>query len=246
VGASSDDAGARFAAAVARNLDGISGFSVGACPGCASCGLDSDSLPIVGASYRGHPLRVHDEGGSEVYLYVESLGPVGLVRAWSFSDAWDCALDTILDDAPPDDPDIWAEGSGPDAEEPTLAEGFHHRPNGAPTVNGLSSWVASEDLNGAQLVRVVVDPHDVERGVVELRGFGEVEIALDRGNVERARASAEEGGFSREGCDSCGSTLAGDLFPAHYLDAAREIVHCVVCVDCLQYHANGELPESWA
>jgi hypothetical protein len=53
-----------------------------------------------------------------------------------------------------------------------------------------------------------------------------------------------ESSFSWQACDSCGSTFGGDRSPAHWLDG-KALQHCAVCVDCLAYHANGDLPETW-
>ena len=55
----------------------------------------------------------------------------------------------------------------------------------------------------------------------------------------------EEPYFSWFPCQCCGSGLGGNRYPAHALDANNEIVHFVVCVDCLCYIANGEEPEKW-
>lgn len=72
---------------------------------------------------------------------------------------------------------------------------------------------------------------------------------------ERRRAAVEEGFFvNSASCDSCGSTLGGQRYPAHGVIAetmweaqkpGREITHFDVCVDCVLYHANGEEPETW-
>ena len=49
-------------------------------------------------------------------------------------------------------------------------------------------------------------------------------------------------GFSWNSCESCGSSLGGDRFSAHgVIDG--ETVHFSICSDCLQYHANGTLPD---
>lgn len=68
--------------------------------------------------------------------------------------------------------------------------------------------------------------------------------------------------FSTTSCDSCGSHLAGERYAAHGLIASNkifqpwidtenippektEVIHLEICIDCLLYHANGELPENW-
>lgn len=63
----------------------------------------------------------------------------------------------------------------------------------------------------------------------------------------------DEGHFSRAACESCGSTLGGNRYAAHGFVWVRtprhgrmeELVHFDICVDCLMYHANGEVPENW-
>ena len=54
----------------------------------------------------------------------------------------------------------------------------------------------------------------------------------------------DEGGFSWRACDSCGSTLGGDRYAAHAIDD-EGITHISICVDCLCFHANGDIPEQW-
>jgi len=61
----------------------------------------------------------------------------------------------------------------------------------------------------------------------------------------------DEGGFSREQCDTCGSTLGGSRYRAHARLPKRKgqrqgsIIHLEVCVDCLAYIANGDEPADW-
>ena len=65
---------------------------------------------------------------------------------------------------------------------------------------------------------------------------------------DECKNEIDEGHFSWTSCDTCGSSLGGDRFAAHYIDPTdceRQLNHIEVCVDCLQYIANGELPEIW-
>ena len=50
--------------------------------------------------------------------------------------------------------------------------------------------------------------------------------------------------FSWSQCDICGSTLGGSRHAAHAFDNG-ELVHLMVCVDCVMYMANGDKPEEW-
>lgn len=75
---------------------------------------------------------------------------------------------------------------------------------------------------------------------------------LDSLSDEDAQAW-EEGSFSWQECESCGSTLGGDRFPAHALnqhifktgERSLTIHHVDICSDCLMFHANGDEPEDW-
>ena len=55
--------------------------------------------------------------------------------------------------------------------------------------------------------------------------------------------------FSRAQCDSCGSTLGGNRMPATAVytdsDGQLQVIDLEICVDCVMYHANGELPDDW-
>lgn len=114
-----------------------------------------DALVRVMFGHNGDiPLRHYDDGGigeACLWVYRESLGPVGVVRASSWGDAYEIVLDCIMDDAEAGDPDNYASFYDDNAEPDDLAEGVHYRPNGVPTDNGLSSCLAAEDLNGSSL-----------------------------------------------------------------------------------------------
>lgn len=54
-------------------------------------------------------------------------------------------------------------------------------------------------------------------------------------------------GFSWCSCECCGSELGGDRFRAcYYNPETKETDDLEICVDCLMYIANGDLPESWS
>ena len=96
-----------------------------------------------------HSLRTWDDGFGPLWIYRESLGPVGIVRATSWEDAWECVVDEIMPDG--DEADAQEEDMGAGGERGDLAEGYHWRGNGIPSNDGLSSPIAAEDLNGARL-----------------------------------------------------------------------------------------------
>ncbi len=59
----------------------------------------------------------------------------------------------------------------------------------------------------------------------------------------------DEGGFSWQSCESCGSSLGGNRYAAHGFngDPTEDgtLVHLDICEDCLLFHANGDEPDQW-
>jgi hypothetical protein len=110
--------------------------------------LINDEQSLTGATVRGHKLRVWDDGFGPLWVYRESLGAVGVVRAKTWEDAYSCVVDEIMGDADMSDPDNIPEADG------NLPEGLHWRGSGVPSNEGLESPLASEDLNGSLLDRL--------------------------------------------------------------------------------------------
>lgn len=118
-----------------------------------------------GATYGNPPtpMRCWDQHcGEYLWLYLESLGPLGIVRADTWETAYECVVDEIMDDA--DELSTW------DAEEQEralktgeLREGCHYRSNGAPCngqyhpTHALKTGIAQEDLNGSLLVPLTAE-----------------------------------------------------------------------------------------
>lgn len=97
--------------------------------------------------------RVYDDGAGPVWVYFESLGPVGAVRAATWEDAYSICEDVIFDDADPSDPDTYARSYDETAEEGELAECHGYRNNGPAGENGLTSHIYQTDHNGSFLYR---------------------------------------------------------------------------------------------
>ena len=55
----------------------------------------------------------------------------------------------------------------------------------------------------------------------------------------------DEGGFSWQPCEACGSSLGGNRYTAHGFDQEDNLIHFSVCEDCLLYIANNDEPEEW-
>lgn len=119
-----------------------------------------DSQELIGAKVRGHDLRTWDEGFGPLWLYSESLGPLGVVRAMTWEEAFECVVDEIMDDA--DDEQL---GEAQATEE--TPEGCHWR-GGTPSNPNLESPLAQSDLNGCAL----------EQLTPQLAGRLEIELEL--------------------------------------------------------------------
>lgn len=55
----------------------------------------------------------------------------------------------------------------------------------------------------------------------------------------------EDLGFTSRGCECCGSSMAGDRYMAKKITAGNEIRDYSVCTDCINYIANGDIPDVW-
>jgi len=107
----------------------------------------ADDQSLSGAKTRfGSPIRIWDAGFGPLWIYREPLGVLGIVRASTWEEAYECVIDEIMHDADPTDFDDW-----PTDGEQDLPEGVHYRYNGVPSNDGLESAMAAEDLNGAFL-----------------------------------------------------------------------------------------------
>lgn len=124
-----------------------------------------DGTSLEGAESRyGHKIRTYDDGFGPLWVYRESLGIVGIVRAQTMESAWECVLDDILTPIDADDIADAYEFGGCDAdhncngtmlpeghctEHPdayrNLSEGYHYQPN------ATGSGIVAVDLNGSAL-----------------------------------------------------------------------------------------------
>lgn len=108
---------------------------------------DEQSIKRVRTRF-DNPVRFWDEGFGPLWVYRESLGVVGVVRASTWEEAYECVVDEIMGDADMADPDNQPDKDG------NLPEGLHWRGNGVPANEGLESPLAAEDLNGSLLDRL--------------------------------------------------------------------------------------------
>lgn len=248
---------AAYMRAVERELSGLSAVSSGTCPGCEECGVPHpaddphcdasaplifDNNALTGAHQLAHwtddpramrehatALRTVDDGWGSLYVYGEEFGPTHVVRAGDESDAIEVVYDELTPVAPEDaheaygfdnrdEWEAWIE-THPD-EYPELIEGYAYQANAGDGTGIVApsphEWIRELTRSVARELRIVVETD-----------------ACDDWETE----------FSWSACDACGSTLGGDRTPAHGLDTNGAVLHMHVCVDCVEYLANGDLPE---
>lgn len=103
----------------------------------------------------GHALRFWDDGSGPLWVYIESTGPVGVVRADTWESAFECCQDEIMHGS------TFAEMveecglSAEDIEEiedgGSLPDGYQYRSNGEPSNEGIHGELCCEDINGCSL-----------------------------------------------------------------------------------------------
>lgn len=122
----------------------------------------ADEERLEGATYgrfgEKYALPVWDEGFGPLWVYFETLGPVGVVRAKTWEEAWECVVDEIMADV-----DDEADPENFDSDG-NLAECLHYRGCGTPSNPQLKSMIAAEDPNGSRLVSIN-DPLCAEWGI---------------------------------------------------------------------------------
>ena len=97
------------------------------------------------ATQNGNALDVWDDGFGQCWVVIETYGVIGVVRATTWEEAYECALDEIMYDADPDDPATYARDYDPDADEGDLSEHCHYRSNGVPSNPSRKSPIAFDE-----------------------------------------------------------------------------------------------------
>ena len=86
--------------------------------------------------------RVWDEGWGDLFILRDSMGIVGIVRAWSLEDAYECCEDEIFPRADEDEEDFVAEFGDNWVEDIAWQESYGFSP---------SNGIYAKDLNGDYL-----------------------------------------------------------------------------------------------
>jgi hypothetical protein len=61
--------------------------------------LITDGQSLTGATHDGHPLQTYDDGFGPLWVFINSLGLVGIIRALTWEDAWGIAEDEMFPEA---------------------------------------------------------------------------------------------------------------------------------------------------
>ncbi|MBK6942475.1 MAG: hypothetical protein IPH13_20050 [Planctomycetes bacterium] len=129
----------------------------------------TDDHRVVEVCVKGTPTRLWDDGFGPLWVYRESFGVLGVVRARTYEDAYTCVVDEIMDDATWADVEAARGGAAGDAPV-ELPEGFEYRSSGVPSNPALKSAIASFDLNYSSLDSLtpeLVDEHGLTIWVID-------------------------------------------------------------------------------
>ena len=114
-----------------------------------------DNQSIVGAKTRfGHTIKVYDDGFGNLYIYRDTMGISGIVRAQTWEDAYSICEDEFFPSADEDAIkemeliEAMPEGKGKEHAQACWDEAYGHRPSGRRETNNLTSHIYAKDLNG--------------------------------------------------------------------------------------------------
>ena len=115
---------------------------------------DADTLVAVVSQY-DRSIDIWDEGYGPLWVYRETMGIVGVVRARTWEEAYECAQDELMHDF--DEADMDAEDIARAEDTGELPDGVSYRSNGVPSNPNRHSSMAQEDLNGSDLSSLTDD-----------------------------------------------------------------------------------------
>ena len=125
----------------------------------------TDSVRLTGAVNQwNRAIPTYDDGSGTLYVFRESMGVSGIVRADTWETAWDIAMDEFTAEADDTVADFERD-YGPDWSENDLwceAHGF--RPSGPNVRDKVGHGVYARDLNGEAL-DVLTDADAEEMGI---------------------------------------------------------------------------------
>jgi hypothetical protein len=102
----------------------------------------------------GNPVRWWDDGFGPLWVYRETLGVLGVVRAQTWASAWECVVDEIMDGCTWDELEPEEQAAFKNGED---VEGVTFRNNGEPCSPWAKGEYAREDINGCSLDRLTVE-----------------------------------------------------------------------------------------
>lgn len=109
-------------------------------------------MRLTGATSRfGHAIPVYDDGSGPLFVFRESMGISGIVRADTWEEAWEIAMDEFTSEASDTVADFERE-YGPQWSENDLWQESHgFRPSGPNVRDKIGHGIYARDLNGEAL-----------------------------------------------------------------------------------------------
>jgi len=115
---------------------------------------DYDTVIMGAVDSYGNEIRVYDDGYGPIWGLYDSMGLLGLVRASTFSEAYELCEDEIFPEAQETVDDLIEEYGEEWHEDPCFLEGYGFRPNGRNEHDTIGHGIYHRDLNGESLVKL--------------------------------------------------------------------------------------------
>ena len=107
---------------------------------------------LVGALSRfGNPIPVYDDYMGQLYVYRDSMGVEGIVRAMSWCDAYGICQDEFIMEATETVEELEKEYGEDWIKHECFQEGYGFRPNGPNHSDKLQHGIYAKDVNGEAL-----------------------------------------------------------------------------------------------
>lgn len=117
----------------------------------------TDSQTLVSATHNGHPLKTYDDGFGGLFIFCNSTGPIGIIRATDWYSAYEIMEDEFQPEADESEDELIKEYGEEYYNNACFQESYGFRPNGG---------IYQKDLCYESLV--VLTPERKEEWLIEL------------------------------------------------------------------------------
>lgn len=128
--------------------------------------LINDDQALVSATHNGAPLKTYDDGYGGLFIFCNSSGPVGIVRAMSWHDAYEIVDDEFQPESDETIDYFIKEYGEFFMDDVCFQESYGFRPNGPNDTDKMNHGIYEKDLCGERLE--ILMPAMVEEWLIAL------------------------------------------------------------------------------